>query len=303
MARGRFISESVATDARLNSLSVEAQLVYLMTVPHLDRDGRIEGDPDVLWGKVCPKRRQFLDRMATFIQEWAKAGLVQCYDTDEGVVLWFKGFTKNQQGMRYDREAPSKFPPPPNNGEPVREVDAPPCEPTPDKLPTNSGNCPAEVKDQGQVKDKDQSSSPLPPSPPAHDDDDSLAYAAVIKAWEANIGVVAQHIGEQLAALMDEVGPNSVIHGIHVATEANVRTYRYVQSCARNHAAGIEQPVRQANGVGHRNGVKLSEQERSAILTRAKNAQASLRTAEKFGGQINPQWQEDISKAREVGVL
>jgi hypothetical protein len=48
MARGRFLSESVATDARLNGLSVEAELVYLMTIPHLDRDGLIEGDPNAV---------------------------------------------------------------------------------------------------------------------------------------------------------------------------------------------------------------------------------------------------------------
>lgn len=157
MARGRFISESVAKDARLNSLSVEAQLVYLMAVPHLDRDGLIEGDPDVLWGTVCPKRRQFLDRMAAFIQEWAKAGLVLMYDTEDGPALWFRGFAKNQQGMRYDREAPSKFSPPPDST-------------TPDKLPTNSGNCPAQgqVEDQDQVEDQegDRTRDPEPIRPP-----------------------------------------------------------------------------------------------------------------------------------------
>lgn len=159
MARGRFISESVAKDARLNSLSVEAQLVYLMTIPHLDRDGLIEGDPDVLWGTVCPKRRQFLDRMAEFIQEWAKAELVLMYDTEDGPVLWFKGFAKNQQGMRYDREAPSKFSPPPSNNAP------PPPAPTPDELRTNSGNCLAEVKDQVEVKVEGEPTPAHAPAP------------------------------------------------------------------------------------------------------------------------------------------
>lgn len=113
MARGRFISESVAKDLRLNSLSVEAELVYLMTIPHLDRDGLIEGDPEILLGTVCPKRRQFLDMMDCIIGEWVKAGLVVLYDSQDGDVLWFKGFTKNQQGLRYERETPSKFAPPP----------------------------------------------------------------------------------------------------------------------------------------------------------------------------------------------
>ena len=115
MARGRFISESVAKDLRLNSLSVEAELVYLMTIPHLDRDGLIEGDTEVVYGTVCPKRRIFIDRIGEFIREWVQVGLVTMYDSDEGSVLWFRGFTKNQVGLRYDRETPSKFPPPPGH--------------------------------------------------------------------------------------------------------------------------------------------------------------------------------------------
>lgn len=206
MARGRFISESVAKDARLNSLSLEAELVYLMTIPHLDRDGLIDGDPDVLWGTVCPKRRQLIDRMAAFVQEWAKAGLVLCYDTEEGVVLWFKGFTKNQIGLRYERETPSRFPPPPgyyrgtigivaeppapespqdsdttppSSGEQPEEIP-----PSADSIRQESGNAPAEVrqmsaqcqeqvevqvevKGEGKVKGQGNAPPPAPPAKPA----------------------------------------------------------------------------------------------------------------------------------------
>lgn len=162
MARGRFISESVATDARLNSLSIEAELVYLMTIPHLDRDGLIDGDPSVLWGKVCPKRRQFLDTMAVYIQEWAKAGLVLMYDTDNGPVLWFKGFVKNQLGLRYERETPSKFPPPPQNE--VRQTSG--------NTPDTSGNrspqwqLEVEVKDQVEEGDRVRAHGSPPPTAP-----------------------------------------------------------------------------------------------------------------------------------------
>lgn len=156
MARGRFLSESIATDARLNSLSVEAELAYLMTVPHLDRDGLIEGDPDVLWGKVCPKRRIFLDSMASFIQEWTKAGLVICYDTDDGLVLWFKGFAKNQLGLRYDRETPSRFAPPPN----LSSVDS--LRQESGKVPEASDNSVAQWQVQVQVEVQDQVKESLP---------------------------------------------------------------------------------------------------------------------------------------------
>lgn len=164
MARGRFISESVATDARLNSLSVEAELVYLMTVPHLDRDGLIDGDPDVLWGKVCPKRRQFLDAMTLYIEEWIRAELVVSYETPGGAVLWFKGFAKNQVGLRYERESPSRFPPPPHG------KDSQPAGSSPATVRQPSDNCLAQLEVQGQLEVKDQGRDHArvtePPAPP-----------------------------------------------------------------------------------------------------------------------------------------
>lgn len=178
MARGRFISTSVATDARLNSLSVEAELVYLMTIPHLDRDGLIEGDPNVLWGKVCPKRRQFLDSMAVYIQEWAKAGLVLMYDSNNGPVLWFKGFVKNQLGLRYDRETPSEFPPPPQNEVRQNAGDLP------DTDGGSSAQCQyqSEVKAQVEVKAQAQGARTAPAAPPPGEDTlDSKALIADLR--------------------------------------------------------------------------------------------------------------------------
>jgi hypothetical protein len=136
MANGRFVSKSTATDKAFNSLSVVASLVYMMTIPHLDRDGKIWGDPDVLWGTVCPKRREFLDTMDAIINEWIQADLVRTYSDNGDPVLWFKGFSKNQQGMRYDREAPSQF------------------GPTPDEVRTNSGSCRAEVEVEVEVEEE-----------------------------------------------------------------------------------------------------------------------------------------------------
>jgi hypothetical protein len=88
-------------------------------------------------------------------------------------------------------------------------------------------------------------------TPLNNDDEKARQFGAVVKAWEGNIGVVAAHIGEQLKALIDEVGPLSVIHGIHVATEANVRNFKYVQKCAVNHANGVEKPQAKPQ-VNHR---------------------------------------------------
>lgn len=113
MARGRMINGSVARDKKLNSLSLEAHLAFLMTIPHLDRDGRIGGDPWLLFTDVLPLRRSFEERMPAIIEEWIAAGLAVRYGPPDESVLWFPGFRKNQTGMVYNREPVSKYPAPP----------------------------------------------------------------------------------------------------------------------------------------------------------------------------------------------
>jgi len=111
MANGRFLSKSVATDIALNSLSGPAREVYLMAIPHLDVDGIIAGNPDVLWAMTCPLL-PYRDRMPDIISEWIQTGLVIAYDSDTRPALFFKGFSKNQR-IRRDRESSSEFTIPP----------------------------------------------------------------------------------------------------------------------------------------------------------------------------------------------
>jgi hypothetical protein len=113
VARGRFISTSVAEDDRLSRLSMAAELLYLKTIPHLDRDGMISGKPGYLWGRVCPLREELMPEMQKAIDEWIAVGLVILMATDTGPVLFFPGFLKNNNLLHYDRESPSRFPVPP----------------------------------------------------------------------------------------------------------------------------------------------------------------------------------------------
>lgn len=113
MARGRMVNQTIATDKKLNELSIEAELLYLKTIPHLDRDGLILGEPVLLWAQVCPRRPSLMAGVCHLIEEWSNAGLVVPFEDNGDTVLFFPGFTKNQIGMRYDRETPSRFGVPP----------------------------------------------------------------------------------------------------------------------------------------------------------------------------------------------
>src|SRR5678815_1749341 len=107
MAHGRFISTTIAEDERLAKLSATAELIYLKTIPHLDRDGMITGKPGLLWAKVCPLREELFEDTRAIIEEWVALDLAIHFITDLGPVLFFPGFAKNNKLPHYERESPS----------------------------------------------------------------------------------------------------------------------------------------------------------------------------------------------------
>ena len=113
MARARLLSTAIAEDPDLAKLTIEAELLYLHAIPHLDRDGLITGSPILLWARTAPQRVNLMEKAGQYIEEWVSVGLVIRYKGADGPVLFFKGFRKHNSNMAYHREEPSKFPPPP----------------------------------------------------------------------------------------------------------------------------------------------------------------------------------------------
>ena len=113
MARARMLAKEASTDPQLNQISEQAQLLYLLSIPHLDRDGLISGNPQVLWGTAAILRIELLGSAPRLVQEWVDIGLVIRYNSKDGPVLFFKGFRKHNANMPYPNEEASKYPPPP----------------------------------------------------------------------------------------------------------------------------------------------------------------------------------------------
>lgn len=173
MARGRLLNRTISTDDRLNNLSQEAMLLYLLTIPHLDRDGLIDGRPRVLWASAAPLRMDLLDSAPRIAQEWIDAGLVIRYNGARTPVLWFVGFQKNQTGMRYDREPPSQFAPPPGyyrdetGLQPIADPVMDNAGSLPEVCRKSAGKCPPEVEVEVEIEDQGQEGAASPPPPPA----------------------------------------------------------------------------------------------------------------------------------------
>lgn len=247
MARGRFLNTSIAEDIALNSLSIEAHWLYMMTIPHLDRDGLIKADTYVFFGKVCPRRPKLIPRIDALIAEWAAVGLAIVYPTHDGQVAFFRGFTKNQQGMTYSREGASALEPPPgyirtstglepNKGDSGESGSNTPCKPTPDQLLTNSRPAPDEVpanininlnsEVKSQVEVQVEAEGPAPPAAAAVENDIARLWAK----WDANMpGAKTGVIVDSVNALLDDYSIAEIEQAITIACKRNKRSLSYVE--------------------------------------------------------------------------
>lgn len=113
MAQGRFLSRTTATSKQLDAISWRAELLFLRCIPHLDRDGRMDGDPVMVKSTAAPRSPKLPAGMIpALLAELEEAGLIVRYSVGDDHVIWFPKFRDHQQGMKYERERPSRFPPP-----------------------------------------------------------------------------------------------------------------------------------------------------------------------------------------------
>ena len=157
MARGRMLNATIATDNRLARLSLEAEYLYLKSIPHLDRDGLILGDATVLWARVCPRRIELMPDIDALVQEWQALDLVIAYSSSEGQILYFPTFTQNQAGLRYDREPASTLPVPPHYIRTPTGLapisDRPFIDTAPEDIRQSSGSHPADVRQTAALRE------------------------------------------------------------------------------------------------------------------------------------------------------
>ena len=162
MANGRFLSKSISTSEQLASVSLEADYLFTRCIPHLDVEGRLLGSARWLKSQVVPMRDEItVEKIPRLIEELAAATdhvgrpLVECYEIGGRQFLAFPGFLAHQQGLRANREAPSKIPAPPGGGceeppSPAMRVDAPSA-----PLPDNSGSTPGALPEDSGLSGRE----------------------------------------------------------------------------------------------------------------------------------------------------
>lgn len=118
MANGRMITKDICGDKRINELSSDtSRLAFTWLITFADREGRTHGDPAMVRSMLFPRRQDVsIEQMEDIIKEWAVVGLIVWYECNGDLWIWFPGFSKNQPGLRKDKEAPSKIPEPSEDG-------------------------------------------------------------------------------------------------------------------------------------------------------------------------------------------
>lgn len=214
MPRGRFISRSISTNEQLAGVSFAADFLFTRCIAHLDAHGRMTGNPILIKSEVVPLREEITVRsIPKLLNELANAKdhtgqpLVVWYEAAGQKVLAFPGFERQQQGLRTDREAPSRFPAQPV-ANPTKSNGAHPealpsnAGPSPDQLPLDSGVIPelvppkrsegkrseekvSEVKDSRR-KPRDEHANGA--EPPADRPSAATWLTPIRDAWEAAAG-------------------------------------------------------------------------------------------------------------------
>ncbi len=265
MAQGRMLSTKIAIDKELNQLSLEAEFLYLRCIPHLDRDGLISGDSDLLIAQVAPRRfAQMMTIAEMAIAEWIDRGLVLAYDTRLGRVLFFTGFQKNQT-IRYEREAPSVFDVPPGY---VRTAEGL----TQEQVPTYSGLTPDEVPTKSPLNGKERKEKEEE-EPTATDH-----RTEMVCQYEAVLGMVPTASYPEMIGYMDKLQARDVVdwwpQALTETTGAKRPGWQYMKAILESWLAAGQPTARHNNGTdpSKRAGVP-------PIKTPAEQAEADRRQA------------------------
>jgi len=111
MPDGRFVSRGISQSEQLARVCLKADFLFGRCIPHLDRDGRMSGNPSLVKSTACPLRDEItVEDVPELLRSLAGEGLLKWYAADGKQVLEFPGFERNQRGLKYEREAESRFP-------------------------------------------------------------------------------------------------------------------------------------------------------------------------------------------------
>jgi len=141
MAEGRMLKKRIAKSTKFANLnSDKARLLYLLLLPHVDCEGKMEANSDIIKGNVCPYIKTLTKLgIAKHLKHLHESRLIILYSAKNELYLQI---TRFEDFNRIDKK---------------KEADSHIPSPTPAELQTNSPPTPPEVKvklSEVKVKEK-----------------------------------------------------------------------------------------------------------------------------------------------------
>jgi hypothetical protein len=212
MATGRMLQRRISVNKELPRLvqkvdeklgaphGAYAALLYTWCIPHLDVEGRMNGDPDVVKGQVVPRLAGVMpESIRTYLETAAELGLVVYYEAGGDLWLEFPAFKTSQPGLRAERETKSTIPPA-SEGRSIAGG-------TPAEVRRDAGDGPAEVEEEVEREVEDFS------PPRAHARNGTWGPGPFLQVWERVTRKSGQTAGENLRTAADKIADAARIAG------------------------------------------------------------------------------------------
>ena len=111
MAEGRMLKKQISQSRRVAELKSDtARLLYTWIIPHLDVEGRMNADPDIIKGLVVPRLSGMTPGVIReCLLDMHSVGIITLYEVDGDFYLEVRKFAEHQN-LRKDKESASKIP-------------------------------------------------------------------------------------------------------------------------------------------------------------------------------------------------
>jgi len=212
MPDGRFVSRSIAQCEQLGTVSLAADYLFARCIPHLDREGRMAGHPDLVKSIACPLRPEINSgSIPDLLRELAGVGLLVWYQVQDRQVLFFPGFAAHQRGLKHDREAPSRYPA--HTSKETQDLGKSKSGPTPDQVRLSEVKG-SEGKGSLSLSEVQLSAPPTPAKKNGHPE---TWVQQAVAIWAEHQGTIGYgKAGKLLKPLVSQHGESEVLHRFKV---------------------------------------------------------------------------------------
>ena len=102
----RIIKESICVSRKVNSLTAEEEVFFYRLLVNCDDFGTFYGDPEVLAGKLYPRRRCTAEKVKRWRDRLADVGLIRIYEVDGEEYIEVQKWLDHQQKRSQTRKYP-----------------------------------------------------------------------------------------------------------------------------------------------------------------------------------------------------